>query len=116
MLRQQILRWLPRVVAVVFIGLLILLSLDAFEGERTAGENLIAFLIHLIPAFLCLAALIVAWRYRLAGGVLFLFLGIAFTFYFGTARHFGTFMLISVPLFVAGALFLLSGLVKVRPA
>ena len=107
-LHKHYLIWLPRVIAALFVVLLVMLSLDAFGGEKGVGKQLGGFLIHLMPAFFTVACLAVAWRYRVVGGLLFVFLGIVFTFYFGTARNIYNFLLISAPLFAAGVLFLLS--------
>ena len=105
---EKYLTWSPRIIASAFAGLLALFSLDAFEGAEPAGVKLEGFAVHLLPAVITIACLAVAWKYRLWGGVLFLFLGIVFTFYFGTATNIYNFMLISAPLFAAGVLFLLS--------
>lgn len=105
---KQYLTWTPRVVAMAFAGLLTLFAFDAFEGSTGSGDKLGAFVMHLLPALITIACLAVAWRYRLWGGILFLFLGIVFTFYFGTAGNLYNFLLISAPLFAAGVLFLLS--------
>ncbi len=100
--------WLPRIIALLFVGLLVLLSMDSFGGNQTLGRQLIGFLIHLIPAFLVGICLLIAWKFRLLGGVLFLVIGMLFTIYFGTYRSASHFLLISLPLFVVGALFMLS--------
>ena len=105
---EKYLTWSPRIIASAFVGVLAFFSLDAFNGEGSLGEKAGGFLIHLLPAFITVGCLAVAWKYRLWGGVLFLFLGIVFTFYFGTAKNIYNFLLISAPLFAAGALFLLS--------
>lgn len=105
---EKYLTWSPRIIASAFVGVLAIFSLDAFSGGGTFGEKAGGFLVHLIPAFITVGCLAVAWKYRLWGGVLFLFLGIVFTFYFGTAKNIYNFLLISAPLFAAGVLFLLS--------
>lgn len=104
----KIMTWLPRGVAFLFIGLLVLLSFDSFSGEISFGQKLLGFLIHLVPAFSVAVCLLVAWKYRLFGGVLFLMLGMVFTIYFGTWKSASHFSLISLPLLVAGVLFMVS--------
>ena len=109
-IREKYLLWSPRIIAIIFAGLLALFALDAFKMNKSLADQFGDFLVHLLPAVVTIACLVVAWKYRLFGGILFLFLGIVFTFYFGTAQNIYNFLLISVPLFAAGVLFLLSAM------
>jgi hypothetical protein len=102
------LTWVPRVLAILYILLISMFALDAFTGEPDFGEQLKAFLLHLIPSLLTVLCLVVAWQYRIVGGSLFLILGLAFTIYFGTYHSATTFLLISLPLLVTGMLFIVS--------
>ncbi|MEZ4958548.1 MAG: hypothetical protein R2830_01900 [Saprospiraceae bacterium] len=105
---KKTMTWLPRIFSLLFVGLLVLLSLDAFSENTPLGYQIIGFLIHLFPAFSVLVCLLIAWRYRLVGGVLFMALGLIFTIYFGTYRSISHFLMISLPLFVVGVLFMVS--------
>lgn len=107
-IREKYLLWSPRIIALVFAGWLALFALDAFQMNKSLADQIGDFLMHLLPAFITIGILAVAWKYRLVGGFLFLLLGIVFTFYFGTASNLTNFLLISAPLFAAGILFLLS--------
>lgn len=107
-LREKYLLWSPRIIALAFAALLALFALDAFSMDKSLGEQVGGFLIHLLPAFATIVILTIAWKYRVVGGFLFLLLGIVFTFYFGTTSKISTFLLISAPLFAAGILFLIS--------
>lgn len=109
-IREKSLLWSPRIIALVFAGLLALFALDAFKMNKSLADQFGDFLVHLLPAVITVGGLVIAWKYRLVGGFLFLFLGIVFTFYFGTASNFYNFLLISAPLFAAGILFLLSAI------
>lgn len=107
--RTPILCWLSRGLAVLYLGLLVLLSMDAFQEGQGPMEAFVALLMHLIPALVFLAALIVAWRRPMLGGWLLLGLGCLATLYFGTYRHFSGFMAVTLPLVLLGALFFLEG-------
>lgn len=68
----QFLHWTPRILGLalgLFVGVF---ALDVFGEQRPLGETLLAFLIHLLPAAIVLAAVAVRWRWELAGGILFL--------------------------------------------
>lgn len=107
---HRILHWTPRVLAIGFAAFLALFALDVFGEYETVGETLIALFMHLIPVLLLLVATALAWRWPLVGGALFLILGIASIFFFGTYRHIVTFALVSLPVLVLSLLFLWDGL------
>jgi len=108
---QRLLTWVPRVLAILYIMLISMFALDSFTGEADVKGQIIAFLLHLIPSFLTVLSLLVAWQYRIVGGILFLVLGLAFTIYFGTWHSAFTFLIVSLPLLVTGILFMVSKLV-----
>ena len=99
-------RWMPRILAVGFIGFLALFALDVFGENVPLGQALIGLFIHLIPNWLLLIALAVAWRWRATGGLLFLVLGLASLIFYNTLRNPLTFLIVTLPTFVIGALFL----------
>ena len=114
--RAPILYWLSRGLAVLYLGLLVLLSMDAFGEGQEPMEALLALVMHLIPALAFLAVLLVAWRRPMLGGWLLLGLCCVATLYFGTYRHFWGFMVVTVPLMLMGALFFLEGFQQQTPA
>lgn len=102
------LTWFPRVLAIVFALFISVFALDSFEGHASFLEKLGHLLVHLIPTALVVGAMIVAWRYRIIGGLVFIMLGMAFTIHFGTWKETELFLMFSVPLFVAGLCFIFS--------
>jgi uncharacterized membrane protein len=66
----------------------------------------LGFLMHLIPSILIALTCFYAWKHHKNGGVLFLVLGMVSVFYFNTYKVLSIFALISLPLFVIGALFI----------
>ncbi len=102
------LTWFPRVLAIVFALFISVFALDSFDGHASFLEKLGHLLAHMIPTALVVGALIVAWRYRIIGGLVFMMLGMAFTIHFGTWKETELFLMFSVPLFVAGLCFIFS--------
>lgn len=100
--------WLPRIIVLLLIGLLLMLSLDSFIDEPTIGRKILGFLIHLLPDVLVVGCLWVAWKFRMLGGILFMILGLIFSIFIGTCSSASRFFSISLPLFAAGVLFMVS--------
>lgn len=102
----RIIHWTPRVAAIVLMFFISLFSLDVFEMEASPLELLGGLLIHNIPSFILLAALIAAWKRPAVGFVTFLLAGVTFTLVF--VRGFGqlsTLVIFVFPLLLIAALF-----------
>ncbi|MFA7676354.1 MAG: hypothetical protein WCY28_03035 [Candidatus Shapirobacteria bacterium] len=89
--------WLPRILAILFIGFISMFVLDII-GEP---QWLLALLIHLIPSYFLIAITIIAWKNESLGGVLFQLAGVGLLF----LTHFEA-LIIAIPAFVIGTLFL----------
>jgi len=100
--------WLPRVLAIVYISFFVLLSLDVFNSTATMWEKIGGFFMHNTPTILLIVSLAYAWKKTRTGGIIFVALGILFTFFYNTYQRWDTFMLISLPLLLVGGLFLLN--------
>jgi len=92
-------------------------ALDAFEPGVSFWKQILAFLIHLVPSFILTALLVVAWKWELAGGVLFAVIGVLFTPFIYTHNYqmnhsfwmsISIVLLITFPFIVVGALFIAS--------
>lgn len=106
---QQLLYWAPRVLCIVTALFISIFALDVFnEGKGFLGTT-VALLIHLIPTFLILIVLAVSWRREWIGGVLFVALAILYAVSSWNASFASSAIpLISGPLVLTGALFLLN--------
>lgn len=102
---NRFMHWLPRVLALAGAIFLSLLAFDVFGTEAGLGEELLGFLIHLAPTYVILTALVVAWRWELLGGVLFILLGLLFVLMFSDEEWL-TFAITTVPSVVVGILFI----------
>jgi len=72
----KILYWLPRTLCIIAILFISLFALDAFAPGLTIWQQIGDFLIHLIPSFILLILLIIAWKWELIGGIIFTVIGI----------------------------------------
>lgn len=101
------LTWIPRILAILFIGFISIFAFDVLEEGYAFWETALALLMHLIPSFVLIGTTILAWKKPLIGGIAFLTLGAVFTFFFDTYDIPVSFLLVSLPLLVIGGLFLL---------
>lgn len=113
--RNQVFHWLPRIICILAILFISIFAADAFE------QGLSAVLIHLIPSFVLLAFLIVAWKWEYIGGIIFILIGLGctpFVFMLNYNRNhsildsFITILGITFPFIVVGILFIVSHLLK----
>ncbi|KQC15025.1 MAG: hypothetical protein APR63_04480 [Desulfuromonas sp. SDB] len=117
-MNQQIIgrfKWIPRILAILYICFISLFALDAFSGEESFLEQIAGFIIHLIPSLVLILVLLIAWKKERMGGLLFILLSLAFTLFFNTYRNWVAFLFISVPVLAVGVLFTVSPGGKVTP-
>jgi hypothetical protein len=111
----KLLHWLPRIICILAILFVSSFAADAFEPGHFSWQQLISFCIHLIPAFVLFALLILAWKRELIGGILFMVIGIVMspviffdsynTHHFSIAQCIAIILVFSFPLIIAGILF-----------
>jgi len=91
-------------------------ALDSFD-HGTFGEQILAFLMHMIPSFVLMIILAIAWKWELIGGLLYILLGIGLSPFIYTHNYrmnhsvwmsLEVIALITFPFILAGVLFLLS--------
>jgi hypothetical protein len=93
--------WIARVISIFYVIFLSVISIDAL------GSGLGNLIIRLIPAFVLLAALLAAIKWPLAGGILYIALGM---FYIAVLNSYGwlVYTAFSVPLVLTGILYLIN--------
>jgi len=106
--QKSALYWAPRILGILSMLFLSIFALDVFGEGYRFGELLVALFMHLIPSFVLLVALIVAWRKERWGGGLYIFLGILYIWMFWDQGHWASYLIIAGPLFLTGILFLLN--------
>lgn len=113
----QVFYWLPRIICILAILLVSLFAADAFSPELNIWQQIGAFMIHLIPSFILLAFLIIAWKWELIGGIIFMVIGLGlspviFTRYYkmneSVWMSLGIIMAITIPFVIVGGLFIAS--------
>ena len=67
----KILYWSPRILAILATLSISMFALDAFEPGLTLWQQLAAFFMHMIPSFVLLLILLLAWKREMLGGILF---------------------------------------------
>lgn len=73
---SRILFWAPRALSILFIALVSVFAFDVFQEGRGFWQILGALAVNLIPSFLLIGALVVAWRWEWVGAVVFTVLAI----------------------------------------
>lgn len=114
---RNLLQWTPRLLGVIYAAFISLFAFDVWGMGGNFWDELAGFLVHLLPTYLIVAALIIAWRRPWAGGVLFLVLATAFGLLFGW-QEVATLLLMALTPTVIGLLFMADGClerVELRP-
>ncbi len=75
---RRTLFWTPRVLAMSYILFLSMFALDVFSEEHGFWQILFAVSIHLIPSFVLIAGLILAWRWEWIGAALYAAAGVLY--------------------------------------
>ena len=105
---KNVLLWLPRLLVIAYILFLSIFAFDAFSADSTVLENILGLIMHLVPSFILMLVLFVAWKNEKLGAVLFAILVVIFTIFVNSYRELVTFAIISLPLFAISSALLLS--------
>lgn len=117
----RVFHWLPRIICILATLFVSIFAADAFASGLTIWQQLAAFLMHLIPSFVLLAFLIVAWRWELIGGIIFTVIGVGLSPVIFLLNYkmnhsiwmsFGIILAITFPFIVVGVLFMVSHYLK----
>jgi hypothetical protein len=117
----KIVHWVPRILCILAILFISIFALDSFSPERTFWQNMGAFLLHLIPSFVLIALLIIAWKWELIGGIIFTIIGLVmspliyshnFRMNQSAGKSLGAILIVTVPFIVVGILFIVSHFMK----
>ena len=106
------LHWTPRIMAILFTAFVTLLLFDVFAENYSPLQLLAALAFHAIPTLVLIVVLILAWKNDLRGGLTFLVLGIIHVLETINNFNFNLFLIVSMPLFLIGFLFVTSSLIK----
>ncbi len=70
-LSKRALFWAPRVLSVAFVAFLSLFAMDVFEEHLGFWMTIEAATMHLMPCFVLIAVLVLAWQREWIGAVLY---------------------------------------------
>jgi len=112
-----LLYWAPRVLTILAILFVSMFSLDAFHAGVPLKTQVLDWLMHMIPSFVLIIILVIAWKWEKIGGIIFLSLGLAFSpyvFWGNYSMNHSIWMslliilTITLPFVLVGVLFMLS--------
>ena len=121
----KIIHWAPRILCILAILFVSMFALDAFDPKYTLLQQLQAFFIHLIPTYVLILFLIIAWKWELAGGLILIAFALGFTpfIYFHNYQmnhsvwiSLSIILMINFPFILTGGLFVLSHFLKKKNA
>ena len=114
----NVLSWTARILCILAILFISLFALDSVSSERTFWQNTAALLMSLIPSFVLLAVLIIAWKWEKTGGIILTIIGLALSIFvfvlnfkrnnFPVAISLRNALMLAIPFVLAGILFILS--------
>ena len=113
---KNVIHWAPRILTILSILLISLFALDSFGPSVPLLRQISAFLMHLIPSAVLAAILVIAWRHRLTGGIIFIVIGLALSPFIYSLNFrnnnsiwmsIGIVAIITLPFIVAGLLFII---------
>jgi hypothetical protein len=109
---ELLLRWMPRALGIVVCGYIALFATDSFSNELPLAQRLRDFGIHLIPALVLVAVVVLSWRREWIGGSVFAAAALAYA-YFAHLRP-SWVLVISGPLVVGAILYFAGWFARVR--
>jgi hypothetical protein len=121
----KIIHWLPRILCILAILFVSMFALDSFEQGMPLGKQLVGFFMHLVPTFILVVFLVVAWNWELIGGIMFVIIGLGLLpFIYMMNYHMnhsvmmslGVVLMINFPFILVGILFVLSHFLKAKNA
>jgi hypothetical protein len=106
--------WVPRVLGILLAIFISLFALDIFDMGYTFRETVLALVMHLISTTLIIIALAIAWHWEMAGGILFIALGLIYIISTWGKFPWPTYLVVAGPAVLTGALFLFDWKIKSR--
>lgn len=109
---NRFLYWAPRIFTIINILFMGLLSLDVFMEKAPLLEMIGGFFIHLIPSFLLIILLVIAWKLELIGGIVFIIISLLGFIYINGTLLFRITSPLVLPQFIIGILFIVNWILK----
>jgi hypothetical protein len=109
-LSKRTLFWTPRALSILFIAFLSMFALDVFGEGLGFWRTLLALTMHLIPSFILIAALVLAWRWEWIGAALYAAAGSLYVYWVMRHPHLPAATKLNWILCIAGPAFLIAAL------
>ena len=106
--------WAPRVLGVAFSLFVSLFAMDALKEGRSIWGVIASFTTHLVPTFIVLVLLFLAWRREWVGALGFISLSVLYLFLAWGRFHWSAYLAISGPLLLIGMMFLVSWVYRTK--
>jgi len=112
---KTLIHWAPRILTMLSILLISLFALDSFAPGVPLLKQISAFLMHMIPSAVLASILVIAWRHRLTGGIIFIIIGLVLSPFLysmnfrnnhSVLMSIGVVAIILLPFIVAGVMFI----------
>ncbi|MCX6304988.1 MAG: hypothetical protein NT040_08470 [Bacteroidetes bacterium] len=117
----RIIHWIPRVICILAILFVSMFALDSFAPGMPLWQQIGGFFMHLIPSFVLILFLIIAWKWELIGGIMFVIIGLGllpfiymmnYQMNHSVMMSLGVVLVINFPFILVGILFVLSHFLK----
>jgi len=105
---KRVLFWTPRILGILFAIFVSMFAFDVFDQGYGVWRTILALLINLVPAYLVIIALIVAWQREWLGAILFIALAVLYVVWGWGRQSLVAYLVIAGPLILVGGLFLLN--------
>lgn len=118
---MKIMHWTPRILCILAILFVSLFAFDSFDPKYTFWHQVQAFLMHMIPSFVLIILLIVAWKWELVGGSILIILALGFSpwiyiqnYHMNQSVWMSLLIILAItfPFMLSGVLFLISYFLK----
>jgi hypothetical protein len=110
-MKEKILYWTPRIITILAILFMTMFSFDVFGGNEPLSRKLLGFLMHNIPVLILIAILIVAWKWEIVGGLLFIVAFGASCILFRSFSGNPGSLIVTTPFLITGVLFIIHHLI-----
>ncbi len=120
---SKILIWVARAICILAILFVSMFAFDSFSGERTFWQKAGGFLIHLLPSFILIALLVLAWKRELIGGIILTIIGLGlspfiysnnYSMNHSAGKSIGVILMITFPFVLAGIMFIAGHCLKTK--
>ena len=112
--KSALLYWTPRALGLAYAVYISLFALDVFAEGYSFLETTAALLIHLIPTYVSIAVLAVAWKWERVGAGLYMIFGLAYVLLTWDKQWPLAWLAVSGPLAVIGTLFWVHAVKRIK--